>query len=139
VTPRPTEHRFHCNACNTTFSVTVNTIFHHTHLPLQKWFLAISLMLNSKKGLSTRQLARDIEVNRNTAWYLGKRVRRAMTDAGERELLTGLIEMDECCIGGNPRKRNGSGGPPVKRGRGTNKTPVVGLISRSHEPWGSNK
>jgi transposase-like protein len=53
------EHRHHCNNCNTSFSVTVNTIFHHTHLPLQKWFLAISLVLNAKKGLSARQLARD--------------------------------------------------------------------------------
>ncbi len=62
------EHRHYCYNCKTSFSVTVGTIFHRTHLPLQKWFLAISLMLNAKKGLSALQLSRDIEVNKNTAW-----------------------------------------------------------------------
>lgn len=42
VTPAEKEKRHHCNNCNTSFSVTVGTIFHHTHLPLQKWFLAVS-------------------------------------------------------------------------------------------------
>jgi len=126
ATKAKTDWRYHCNACNTSFSVTVNTIFHHTHLDLQKWFLAIALILNAKKGISARQLARDIEVNRNTAWYLGMRIRRAMLDVGERELLTGIVEMDETYIGGKPRK----GGPPLKRGRGTKKQPVVGMIER---------
>ncbi len=126
VTPMPGERRHHCNACNTTFSATVNTIFHHTHLPLQKWFLAISLILNAKKGIAARQLARDLQVNKNTAWYLGMRIRRAMFDATERELLTGIIEMDETYVGGKPRP----GGPPFKRERGTLKQPVVGIIER---------
>ena len=126
VSPATSEQRHHCNACNTTFSATVNTIFHHTHLPLQKWFLALTLILNAKKGISARQLARDIDVNRNTAWYLGMRIRRAMVDGAERELLTGIVEMDETYIGGKPRK----GGPPLTRGRGTKKHPVVGMIER---------
>lgn len=126
VSPAPTEQRHHCNACNTTFSATVNTIFHHTHLPLQKWFLAISLILNAKKGISARQLGRDLEVNKNTAWYLGMRIRRAMQDAAERDLLTGIVEMDETYIGGKPRKGTG----PHKHGRGTSKQPVVGMVER---------
>ena len=52
TTPVPAERRHHCNNCNTSFSVTVGTIFHHTHLPLQKWFLAVCLILNAKKGIS---------------------------------------------------------------------------------------
>lgn len=118
------EHRQHCNNCNTSFSVTVNTIFHHTHLPLQKWFLAISLILNAKKGLSARQLGRDLEINKNTAWYMGMRIRNAMFEQGE--LMRGIVEMDECYIGGKPRKGTG----PHKRGRGTSKIPVVGMIER---------
>src|SRR5258706_9840225 len=78
TTPVPNEQRHHCNNCNTAFSVTVQTIFHHTHLPLQKWFLAISLILNAKKGIAARQLARDLEVNKNSAWYLAMRIRKAM-------------------------------------------------------------
>jgi transposase-like protein len=118
------ESRHHCNGCNTTFSVTVGTIFHHTHLDLQKWFLAISLVLNAKKGIAARQLARDLEVNKNTAWYMGMRIRNAMFEQGE--LLKGIVEMDECYIGGKPRKGTG----PHKRGRGTSKTPVIGIVER---------
>ncbi len=135
TTAMPTESRHHCNACNTTFSVTVGTIFHQTHLDLQKWFLAVSLVLNAKKGLSARQLARDLEVNKNTGWRMGMQIRKAMGEQEQRELLTGVVEMDETYIGGKPRKGNtGSGGQgggnKSRRGRGTNKMPVVGLLER---------
>ena len=98
------EMRHHCNNCKTSFSVTVGTIFHHTHLPLQKWFLALSLILNAKKGISSRQLARDIEVTKDTAWLMQMRIRDAMIEQGE--LLSGIVEMDETYIGGKPRKGN---------------------------------
>jgi len=129
TTPLPKENRYHCNNCNTTFSVTVGTIFHHTHLPLQKWFLAIALVLNAKKGMAARQLARDLEVNKDTAWRMGMKIRQAMTQQAQRELLTGIVEMDETYIGGKPRK-GGNNGEPLKRGRGTKKTPIVGMIER---------
>ncbi len=129
ATPLPKEDRYHCNNCNTTFSVTVGTIFHHTHLPCQKWFLAISIVLNAKKGISARQLARDLEVNKDTAWRMGMKIRQAMMQQTQRELLTGIVEMDETYIGGKPRK-GGNGGEPLKRGRGTKKAPVVGMIER---------
>ena len=129
ITPMPSGHRHHCNGCNTTFSVTVDTIFHHTHLDLQKWFLAISLVLNAKKGISSRQLARDIGVNKDTAWYVGMRIRNSMFE--QPELMRGIVEMDECYIGGKPRKGNGPhSGPPHKRGRGTDKIPLVGMLER---------
>jgi transposase-like protein len=128
VTPAPKEQRHHCNNCNTTFSVTVGTIFHHTHLPLQKWFLAVTLVLNAKKGLSSRQLSRDLKVNKDTAWRIGMQIRKAMREQEQRNLLTGLVEMDEAYIGGKPRKN--APGDKSKRGRGTKKTPVVGMIER---------
>jgi transposase-like protein len=126
VTPLPKENRHHCNTCNTSFSVTVRTIFHKTKLPLQKWFLAICLILNAKKGISARQLARDIKVNKDTAWYMGMRIRRAMIE--QRDLMMGIVEMDETYIGGKPRKGNGGG--HNKRGRGTKKIPVIGIVQR---------
>lgn len=131
VTHVPQEMRYHCNNCNTAFSVTVGTIFHHTHLPLQKWFLAISLVLNAKKGISARQLGRDLQVNKDTAWRMGMKVRQAMTQQHQRELLTGIVEMDETYIGGKPRKGGNGSGEPLKRGRGTKKTPVIGMIQRN--------
>lgn len=118
--------RHHCNNCNTSFSVTVGTIFHHTHIDLQKWFLAISLILNAKKGISSRQLSRDIEVNKNTAWRMQMQIRKAMIEYGN--LLRGIVEMDETYIGGKPRKGDGQ---YHKRGRGTDKIPVVGMVERN--------
>ncbi|MDP8208957.1 MAG: IS1595 family transposase [Candidatus Electryonea clarkiae] len=94
-TALPKELRRHCNTCNASFSVTVKTIFHHTHLPLQKWFLAVSLILNAKKGISARQLARDLQINKNTAWRISMKIRDAMNERWQRELLTGMVEMDE--------------------------------------------
>lgn len=127
------ESRHHCNGCRKSFSVTVNTIFHNSRLPLQKWFLAISLILNAKKGISARQLARDIEVNKDTAWSMGMRIREAMKNNGN--MLTGIVEMDETYVGGKPRKSNNKDdddlNPPSKRGRGTKKTPVVGMVERN--------
>jgi len=122
ITPMKNQHRHHCNNCNTSFSATVKTIFHHTHVDLQKWFLCISLILNAKKGISARQLGRDLEVNKNTAWFMAMRIRNAMID--QRDLLTGIVEMDETYVGGKPRKGSG------KRGRGTKKAPVVGMVQR---------
>ena len=131
VTSFKIEQRHHCNSCNTSFSVTVGTIFHHTHLPLQKWFLAVSLILNAKKGIAARQLGRDLNINRNTAWYLAMRIRKAMMEHPQRELLQGIVEMDETYIGGKPRKENKrEDDKPHKRGRGTDKTPVVGMKER---------
>ena len=126
------EHRHRCYTCKTSFSATVGTIFHKTRLPLQKWFLAISLMLNAKKGISALQLSRDLEVNKDTAWRISMQIRKAMTQAEHRDLLTGIVEMDETYVGGKPR-RGVKGDQPDgshSRGRGTKKAPVVGAVER---------
>ena len=127
-TPLKKENRYHCNICNTSYSVTVKTIFHKTHLPLQKWLLAVSLILNAKKGISARQLARHLKVHRNTAWRISMKIREAMYEPEQRNLLQGIVEMDETWIGGRPRKQNPY--DKHKRGRGTDKIPVVGLVER---------
>jgi transposase-like protein len=129
ATAAPKERRYHCNSCNTSYSVTVGTIFHRTHLPLQKWFLALTLTLNARKGLSARQLARDIHVTKDTAWRIAMKIRDAMSETEQRHLLTGVVEMDETYMGGKPRRRH----PDDKNhphGRGTTRTPVVGMIER---------
>ena len=124
--------RHRCYDCKTSFSVTVGTIFHHTHMPLQKWFLAIMLVLNAKKGISALQLSRDLEVNKNTAWRVAMQIRKAMTQAEQRSLLAGVVEMDETYVGGKPRKGTTGDGQDGKHkpGRGTKKTPVIGAVER---------
>ena len=71
-------HQWDCLSCRYQFSVTAGTIMHDSHLPLRKWFIAIYLMLESKKGISALQLHRTLKVARKTAWYLCHRIRSAM-------------------------------------------------------------
>ncbi|MEM7072512.1 MAG: IS1595 family transposase [Pseudomonadota bacterium] len=123
--------RWNCHGCKSSFNVLQGTIFQKTKIPLQKWFMAISLILNAKKGVSSFQLARDLDMNQKSAWFMAMRIRRAMQDH-HTKLLTGIVEMDETYIGGKPRKGKHYDDPDdkPKRGRGTKKTPVVGAIER---------
>ena len=128
---RRNQGRHYCYNCKTSFSVMVGTIFHRTHLPLQKWFLALVLILNAKKGISALQLSRDIEVNKNTAWRIAMQIRKAMTQKDQRNILTGIVEMDETYIGGKSRKgKKYDDDDKPKRGRGTKKAPVIGAVER---------
>lgn len=71
--------RLHCNGCYTSYSVTVGTLFHKTHVDLQKWFRATSLVLHSSK-ISARTLAKEIGVSKNTAAYMIQRIRNASNE-----------------------------------------------------------
>jgi len=110
---------FDCNSCRYQFSVTSNTIFHDTHLPLWKWFLATYLMCESKKGISANQMKRALSVSYKTAWYLCHRIRATMP---ENNMLGGTVEVDETFVGG---KTEGMG-----HGYKGNKAVVVGAIQR---------
>jgi transposase-like protein len=121
--------RWNCHDCKSSFNVLSGTIFQKTKVDLQKWFLAIALILNAKKSISSHQLARDLDLTQPTAWYMAMRIRRAMVDKGE--LLSGIVEADEAYIGGKPRKGNNrEDDQPAKRGRGTDKLPIVGAVER---------
>ena len=122
--------RWNCHDCHVTFKVTCGTVFHGTKIALQKWFLAISLIANAKKSLSSHQLARDLDLNQKTAWYILTRIRAEMAKKGG-VLLEGIIEADETYIGGKPRKKNKrSDDEPAKRGRGTEKDAIIGAVQR---------
>ena len=126
--------RFNCSACKASFKVTQGTVFHGTKIPLQKWFLAISLVVNAKKGLSSYQLQRDLNLNQKTAWFILTRIRAEMANKTSPIVLQGIIEADETYIGGKPRKPNKREDfEPAKRGRGTSKTAVIGAVARGGE------
>lgn len=124
--------RWNCHACKSSFNVLAGTIFEKTRLPLQKWFLAIGILVNAKKSVSSFQLARDLDLNQKSAWYMQQRIRAAMLTE-ERTMLEGIVEVDETYIGGKPRKgnrRDDDQNKPNKRGRGTKKVPVIGALER---------
>lgn len=102
--------RWNCHDCKSSFNVLSGTIFEKTRIPLQKWFLGISLMVNAKKSLSSPQLGRDLELPQQTALYMQHRIRTAMTR--EQALLQGIIEADETYVGGKPRKSNDRNNTP---------------------------
>src|SRR5580692_2110462 len=109
--------------CREQFSATSGTIFHNTHLPLIVWFQAVALMLNAKKGLSAKQMQRDLGIGGyKTAWYLNHRIREAMAE-GTIPQLGGIVEIDETYVGG---KVTGKG---VSYGR-MQKQVVMGAIQR---------
>jgi len=112
-----------CGECGKQFTVTVGTIFEDSHVPLQKWLLAIALMCSSKKGISALQLKRNLDLGSyQTAWFMAHRIRYAMTREPLKSLLRGTVEADETYIGG---KRQGEPGRSTKH-----KTPVVALVER---------
>jgi transposase-like protein len=84
------ESRYHCNHCFNSYSVTVNTLFHKTHVDLSKWFTAISLVLKSQKNITVLELAAKIQVNKNTASYMITRICKGMSE--EPELLQKLLD-----------------------------------------------
>ena len=123
--------RWNCHDCKASFKVTHGTVFHGTKIPLQKWFLALSLVLNAKKGISSYQLQRDLDLNQKTAWFILVRIRAEMLKKTNALLLQGIIEADETYIGGRPRRENKKEDrKPAKRGHGTSKTAVIGAVER---------
>jgi transposase-like protein len=113
--------QYNCNACLYHFSVTSGTIFHDSHLSLTKWFMAIYLMTESKKGVSALQIKRTLNVAYQTAWYLCHRIRAAMREINA-DLLRGVVEVDETYVGGHVRGRG--------RGYKANKAIAIGAVQR---------
>ena len=123
--------RWNCHDCKSSFRVTKGTIFHDTKIPLQKWFLGIILIANAKKSLSSHQLARDLNMNQKSAWYMITRIRAEMASKNDT-ILKGIIEADETYVGGKPCKSNNSDDDKnmgTKQGW-TKKKPVIGLAQR---------
>lgn len=89
-----------CGPCGRETSVTAGTIFHGSRLPLRSWFSAMWYVVNQKNGVSALGLQRVLGFGSyQTAWAWLHKLRRAMVLPG-RELLTGVVEVDETVIGG---------------------------------------
>jgi len=126
VKPTPDRFMYQClNAkCKYQFAATTGTLFSDTHLPLNKWMMAVALMCSAKKGISAKQMERHMGVSYKTAWYLNHRIRKAM-DEGVGDLFTGIVEIDETYIGGKFDKR--------RKRQKYDKPPVFGILERGTE------
>ncbi len=112
---------YECGACGEQFSATSGTIFHKSHLPLTKWFMAIALICEAKKGISALQVQRHIGGTYRTVWHLCHRIREAMQDGG---LLTGVVEADRTYM--TPRKPR-KGRPYVQK---EERDVILGMVER---------
>ncbi len=86
--------RWNCHECKSSFNVLSGTLFEKTRIPLQKWFLAIGLIVHAKKNLSSYQLARSLVLNQKTAWFMTQRIRAEMANKESGFRLRGIFKGD---------------------------------------------
>jgi transposase-like protein len=114
---------YKCGACLKQFTVTVGTIFEDSHIPLRKWLIAWYLLCSSKKGISSLQLKRILEIGSyGTALFMTHRIRFALQQTHFAEKLSGTIEADEAVVGGVYSQAKGT--------KNENKTIVMALVQR---------
>ena len=124
------DNQFKCADCKKRFSCLVGTIFHNTKLPLQKWFMAMYLISSHKKGISSHQLSRDLDVTQKTAWFILHKVRTLFAQY-DTPALEGEIELDEMYLGGRETNKHQSKKTEGTQGRSTKtKTPIFGMVQR---------
>ena len=122
--------RYICKGCQRKFSVTVGTIFENTKVPLRRWFLAMYKVASTKKGVSSHQLARDLEVTQKTAWFMLHKI-RGLYGITDETVLEGTVEMDEMYLGGRETNKHDSKRTEGTQGRSTKtKTPIFGMLQR---------
>ncbi|HEX3357427.1 MAG TPA: IS1595 family transposase [Tepidisphaeraceae bacterium] len=119
-----------CRDCRGHFTVMVGTVMEDSHLPLATWVRAFHFMATSKKGMSALQLQRNLGLGSyRTAWHLAHRIREAMRCEPVAGMLKGDVQVDEAYLGPSRHgKVRGPNDPKRKRGRGTDKQPVMVLV-----------
>jgi transposase-like protein len=120
----PSRSLYECKGCGYQFSATTGTVFHDSHLPLEKWFHAVAMILEAKKGMSALQVCRHLGVPEElykSIWYLCHRIREATKETG---LLSGEVEADETYM---TRRKPRKGKPYVQK---EGKDVVLGMVER---------
>lgn len=124
-------NKYKCKNTGKYFNVKTATLFDNTKVELQKWFLAIWLVTSHKKGISSIQLSKDIDVTQKTAWFMLQRIRKCFGVENDNEL-ENTVEADETYVGGKNKNRHNEKKVKNSQGRSSkDKTPVVGMVERN--------
>jgi transposase-like protein len=126
-----TQKRWKCYSCRKQFSVKVDSVFEDSPLGLDKWMVALWMLCNCKNGVSSHEISRELGIAQQHAWHMLHRLRLAL-QLPDGEKLGGVVEADECFVGGkisnmHQSKRAELGG----KTRGTKgKAVVIGMVER---------
>jgi hypothetical protein len=126
-------NKYKCKNTGKYFNVRTGTIFEDTKIGLQKWFMAIYIVGSHKKGISSHQLARDIEVTQKSAWFMLHRIRYAFGHENFQHTFNDVVSADETFVGGKNKNRHADKKVANSQGRSfKDKTPVLGLMQNGH-------
>lgn len=127
-------NRYRCRNTGKYFNVRTGTLFDNTKIPLQKWFLGIWIVTSHKKGISSVQLAKDIDITQKSAWFMLQRIRNCFGFDDDSDQLNNEVEVDETYIGGDvknmsnsKRKKFHKNGPQTGM---NHMAPVLGMVER---------
>lgn len=124
-------NKYRCKNSGKYFNVKTDTLFDNTKIELQKWFLAIWIVTSHKKGISSLQLSRDLDITQKSAWFMLQRIRNCFGVENDNEL-DNEVEADETYVGGKNGNRHANKKVEASQGRGAkDKTPVFGMVERN--------
>lgn len=124
------DNKYRCKNTGKYFNVKTNTLFDNTKIPLRKWFAAIWLVTCHKKGVSSLQLSRDLDITQKTAWFMLQRIRNCFGIENNNDL-SNAVELDETYVGEKNKNRHNDKKIENSQGRSVkDKTPVFGMVER---------